>query len=85
MRNVTLAEDAYDCAAGAHALAIVTEWNEFRNMDLRRLKKLMKKPVLCDLRNLYDPNEVASAGWTHVGVGRGRPNRVARRKSGRAS
>ena len=72
MRGVEFAEDAYQCAKGAHAVAIITEWNEFRNMDLSRLKRVMKKPVLCDLRNLYDPREVEAAGWTHVGVGRGR-------------
>jgi UDPglucose 6-dehydrogenase len=72
MRGVDLASDAYDAARGAHALAIVTEWNEFRNMDLARLKRVMRKPVLCDLRNLYDPDEVEAAGLRHVGVGRGR-------------
>ena len=73
MRNVELAADAYDAARGAHALAIVTEWNEFRGMKLARLKRVMKKPLFCDLRNIYDPEEVESAGFTHVGVGRGRP------------
>jgi UDPglucose 6-dehydrogenase len=72
MRDVELAADAYDAARGAHALAIVTEWNEFRGMKLARLKRVMKKPLFCDLRNIYDP-EVESAGFTHVGVGRGRP------------
>ncbi len=72
MRGVEFADDALGCARGAHAIAIITEWNEFRNMDLARLKRVMKKPVLCDLRNLYDPIEVEAAGWTHVGVGRGR-------------
>ena len=71
-KGVTFANDAYDCARGAHALAIVTEWNEFRGMNLGRLKRVMKKPVLCDLRNLYDPEEVEAAGLTHIGVGRGR-------------
>jgi len=59
-------------ARGADALAIVTEWNEFRNMDLARLRRLMRRPVLCDLRNIYDPDEVESAGMRYVGVGRGR-------------
>jgi len=72
MRGVSLAQDAYDAARGADALAIVTEWNEFRNMNLGRLKRLMRRPVLCDLRNLYDPAEVEAAGMKHVGVGRGR-------------
>jgi UDPglucose 6-dehydrogenase len=79
-REVAFANDAYDCARGAHALAVVTEWNEFRGMNLRRLKRIMKKPVLCDLRNLYDPAEVEAAGMTHIGVGRGRP-RAAKKGS----
>ncbi len=72
LRGVEFADDAYDAARGADALAIITEWNEFRGMNLPRLKRLMRKPVLCDLRNLYDPEEVEAAGMKHVGVGRGR-------------
>jgi len=87
MRGVELAADPYDAARGAHAVAIVTEWNEFRGMDLARLKRVMKKPVLCDLRNIYNPDEVLAAGFTHVGVGKGRPAsarpraRAAKRRS----
>jgi UDPglucose 6-dehydrogenase len=73
LRGVELTTDAYEAARGAHALAIVTEWNEFRNLDLAKLKRLMRKPVLCDLRNIYDPDVVETAGMKHVGVGRGRP------------
>jgi UDPglucose 6-dehydrogenase len=85
MRNVALAADAYDAARGADAVAILTEWNEFRNLNLRRLKRLMRRPVLCDLRNLYDPGEVEAAGLRHVGVGRGRarPARRPKRRSGK--
>ncbi len=72
LRGVELASDAYEAARGAHALAIITEWNEFRGMDLAKLRRLMKKPVLCDLRNIYDPDEVEAAGMKYVGVGRGR-------------
>ena len=54
-------------------MAIVTEWNEFRDLDLSRLKRVMKTPVLCDLRNLYDRDAVEAAGFRHVGVGKGRP------------
>ena len=71
LRGVEMVADAYEAARGAHALAIVTEWNEFRNMDLARIKRLMRKPVLCDLRNIYDPEEVEAAGMRYVGVGRG--------------
>jgi UDPglucose 6-dehydrogenase len=83
MKDVVMAADAYDCARGVHALAIVTEWNEFRGMDLRRLKRLMKQPVLCDLRNIYDPAEVERAGITHLGVGRGRIVNGAPHREGR--
>jgi UDPglucose 6-dehydrogenase len=74
-RGVEMAKDSYDAARGADALAIVTEWNEFRGMNLQRLKRLMRKPVLCDLRNIYDPEAVEAAGMRYVGVGRGRPGR----------
>ncbi len=75
LRGVAFADDAYGAARGADALAIVTEWNEFRNLDLARLRRLMRKAVLCDLRNIYDPEEVEAAGLQYVGVGRGRPGR----------
>ncbi len=71
MKSVTFTRDAYDCAHGADAVAIVTEWNEFRNLNLARLKRLLRRPVLCDLRNVYEPDEVRAAGLEHVGVGRG--------------
>ena len=70
MRGVTFATDPYQAAEGADALAIVTEWNELRNLDLARLKRTMRKPVLCDLRNLYAPEDVAQAGLHHHSVGR---------------
>ncbi len=73
MKGVIMAADAYDAARGADAVLIVTEWNEFRNLDLKKLKRMAKKAVLCDFRNIYDPAEAAAAGWTYVGVGRGTP------------
>jgi UDPglucose 6-dehydrogenase len=79
MSGVTLAADAYDAAIGADALAIITEWNEFRGMNLTRLKRIMRRPVLCDLRNLYEPAVVEAAGLTHIGVGRGRAHLAARK------
>ena len=72
LRGAEFAADAYGVARGADALAIVTEWNEFRNLDLKRLARVMRKPVLCDLRNIYGPEECEAAGLRHVGVGRGR-------------
>jgi len=82
MKGVTFAKDAYECARGADAVAIVTEWNEFRNLALARLKRLVRRPVLCDLRNLYHADEVEAAGFRHVGVGRGRPDTPGARARG---
>jgi len=81
--GVRFAADPYDAARGVDAVAIVTEWNEFRNMRLARLKRVMRKPVLCDLRNIYDPDDVARAGMVHVGVGRGRATARPRRRTAR--
>ena len=75
-----VAADPYDAAKDADAVVIVTEWNEFRNLNLAQLKQTMRKPVLCDLRNIYDPDEVEAAGLAYVGVGRGRIARVMERR-----
>ena len=83
MKGVELGADPYDAARGAHAVAIVTEWNEFRGMDLGRLKRVMKKPVLCDLRNLYDRGEVTAAGFVHISVGKGLPPAAKTRRAAR--
>ncbi|MEO1695155.1 MAG: UDP binding domain-containing protein, partial [Pseudomonadota bacterium] len=70
IEKITLCDDAYTCATGADAVAIVTEWNEFRALDLTRLKDLMAAPVLCDLRNIYPPGEAEKVGFTYTSVGR---------------
>jgi UDPglucose 6-dehydrogenase len=62
--------DTYDAAQGADALILMTEWNQFRTLDFGRLKTLMRQPLLLDLRNVYDPERVAKAGFTHISVGR---------------
>ncbi len=62
--------DTYDAAEGADALIIMTEWNQFRTLDFERLKGIMRQPLLLDLRNVYDPERIAAAGFTHVSVGR---------------
>jgi UDPglucose 6-dehydrogenase len=68
----TLAKNAYDAAQGADALAIVTEWQEFRSPDFERLRQLLKAPVIFDGRNLYDPAMLARFGLTYYAVGRGK-------------
>ena len=70
LSDVTWCEDAYDAADGADALTILTEWNEFRALDLPRLQTLMARPVMVDLRNVYDPRDMASAGFHYTSIGR---------------
>jgi UDPglucose 6-dehydrogenase len=68
--TVELVDDHYDAAAGADALFLVTEWNEFRQPDWARLKGLMRTPVLFDGRNVWDADKARAAGFTYYGVGR---------------
>ncbi|BCJ89995.1 UDP-glucose 6-dehydrogenase [Terrihabitans soli] len=74
--GVTFADGPYTAAEGADALAIVTEWNQFRALDFRRLKEIMKAPVLIDFRNIYKREEVARHGFTYAGVGRPKDGRA---------
>ncbi len=62
--------DAYDVAKGADALVLATEWNQFRRLDLPRLKTLLKAPIFIDLRNVYDPQHMKQQGFRYCGVGR---------------
>lgn len=68
--QITFAEDPYDCLKDASLLAVLTEWNEFKQLDLEKAKNLMAEPVIVDGRNIYDPETVRSFGFTYVGVGR---------------
>ncbi len=68
--GVTWCTGAYDAVENADALAILTEWNEFRALDLSRLKSLMRTPVICDLRNIYNPTEMTAAGFDYTSIGR---------------
>ncbi len=67
--GVTVCNDVESVARGSDALVIATEWNQFRNLDLARLKKLMRTPLLVDLRNIYQVQKVEEAGLAYVGVG----------------
>jgi len=71
LQNVRLCEDAYDALSGCDAVIIATEWNEFKNLDLERVHKLMRSPVIIDGRNLYDPAQMIERGFNYRGVGRG--------------
>jgi UDPglucose 6-dehydrogenase len=70
MPDVTMTTGAYEAAANADAVAIVTEWDAYRALDLGRLKAAMKGTVLADLRNIYDPETAATAGFDYVSIGR---------------
>ncbi|PTM98654.1 UDP-glucose dehydrogenase family protein [Mycoplana dimorpha] len=71
LSDVEFGEDPYAIAAGAEALVLVTEWDEFRALDFRRLHATMKVPNLVDLRNVYPPQEVRRHGFHYVGIGKG--------------
>ena len=68
--DVTYCDNPYSCAAKADALVIVTEWEQFRALDMTRLKKEMVQPVIVDLRNIYRPDEMAEHGFKYASVGR---------------
>jgi UDPglucose 6-dehydrogenase len=70
--DITYCDDAYACATGADALVIVTEWEQFRALDLAQVKQKMKQPIIVDLRNIYRPEEMEKAGFTYESVGRGK-------------
>ena len=70
LNGVAWCDDAYSAMEGAHCLAIVTEWNEFRALDFARARSLMAEPVLVDLRNIYHPDEMQKAGFRYHSVGR---------------
>jgi UDPglucose 6-dehydrogenase len=70
LSDVTFCNDAYDTATGSHALVLATEWNEFRMLDLDRVKAELAEPVMVDLRNIYDPREMRAKGFRYSGVGR---------------
>lgn len=68
--DVQYARDAYDCADGADFLVLLTEWNEFRALDLGRLSSLLRSKTMVDLRNVYEPKDMKAAGWNYTAVGR---------------
>lgn len=68
--EVTLCKDAYEACEGADAMVLVTEWNQFRMLDLDRVRRLLRQPVVVDLRNVYKPDPMRAAGFRYVSVGR---------------
>ena len=67
---ITYCKDPYEAAKGAHALVIMTEWNQFRNLELERLRKLLKEPYFFDFRNIYEPKRLRDNGFKYFCVGR---------------
>ncbi|PKQ04782.1 MAG: UDP-glucose 6-dehydrogenase, partial [Alphaproteobacteria bacterium HGW-Alphaproteobacteria-11] len=70
LKDIEWAGDAYGVMPGADALLILTEWNEFRVLDLDRVRRELKRPLMIDLRNIYMPDEMARAGFEYHSVGR---------------
>jgi len=68
--GVRFAEDEYGAIEDADALVIVTEWNQFRALDMERVKRLLKAPRIADLRNIYTPADIRALGFEYIGVGR---------------
>uniref|UniRef100_UPI0025D3AF2C UDP-glucose/GDP-mannose dehydrogenase family protein n=1 Tax=uncultured Caulobacter sp. TaxID=158749 RepID=UPI0025D3AF2C len=71
LKGVEFKSGAYEAAEGADALVIITEWDQFRALDLDRLKLLMTSPTVVDLRNVYKPAEMVRHGFTYASIGRG--------------
>jgi len=70
LKDVAFATGPYDCVQNADAVVIITEWDQFRALDLERMKDALKAPVVIDLRNIYRPDEMHAKGFTYVSVGR---------------
>jgi UDPglucose 6-dehydrogenase len=70
LNGIEYASDEYDAIKDADALVIVTEWNQFRALDMEKVKSLLKAPKIADLRNIYEPADMRELGFDYVGVGR---------------
>ena len=70
LKGVVFAKDAYAAAENVECLVVLTEWNEFRELDMKKIKGLMKNPAIVDGRNIYDPEKMKKLGFTYTGIGR---------------
>ena len=70
IKDVEFFENPYETIRDCDALIVVTEWDEFRNLDMRAVKVLLKQPIVIDGRNIYDPEEMKELGFTYLGIGR---------------
>jgi UDPglucose 6-dehydrogenase len=71
MPKVEMAPDPYAMAEGCDAIIVVTDWNEFKHLDMERIRDSMKEATLIDGRNIYDPNQMDKSGFKYRGIGRG--------------
>jgi UDPglucose 6-dehydrogenase len=69
-KRIEYAAGAYEAVKGADALLVVTEWNEFREPDFAKIKRLMRQPVIFDGRNIFDPAQLRELGFTYSSIGR---------------
>jgi UDPglucose 6-dehydrogenase len=70
LKDIRYCSDAYEAANGVDALLLITAWNEFKQLDMEKVRSLMRGSVLVDGRNIYDPAEMRDFGFTYAGVGR---------------
>ncbi|HLM61435.1 MAG TPA: UDP binding domain-containing protein, partial [Pyrinomonadaceae bacterium] len=68
--DIEYATDEFDAIEGADVLVFLTEWNQFRALDMKKVKKLLKSPKIADLRNIYEPKDMRELGFEYIGVGR---------------
>ncbi|HNR46307.1 MAG TPA: UDP-glucose/GDP-mannose dehydrogenase family protein [Anaerolineaceae bacterium] len=71
LKGVILCQNPYEVAEGADALVLATKWNEFKQIDMHRIRQIMRQPILMDARNIWDPQRTREMGFTYYGVGRG--------------
>ena len=68
--EVVWCDDAYAAADGADAMVVLTEWNQFRGLDLERVRGLLARPIVVDLRNIYEPADMVALGFSYTSIGR---------------
>jgi UDPglucose 6-dehydrogenase len=71
IKGVIMVENSYEAAKDVDALVILTPWNEFKNLDMERIRTAMREPIMVDGRNMYDPETMRKFGFVYRGVGRG--------------
>ena len=70
LKDVVFCDGAYETLQGADALAVLTEWNEFRALNMSKVKAALSAPIVIDLRNIWSPEEMAAAGFQYTSIGR---------------